>query len=425
MARFFLQNFGCRANQADGAALAAALRRAGLEQAPAPAAADWVVLNTCTVTAAADAEARRALRRLRRRHPGARFAVTGCYAQRAPEEVAALPGVEVVAGHAEKFTLASRLLPAAALVPAPKLASGALLERARPVLKVQEGCSRRCAYCVIPQVRGPSRSVPLGVVLAEAAALAAAGVQEAVLSGINLGEWGRDLGAGVRLAILVRALLEQTALPRLRLSSVEPADWSPELTACMAAAPRLCRHAHLPLQSGCDAVLRRMRRPYRAADFAARVLELHRQVPGIAIGTDLIVGFPGETGAEFDQTHALVAQLPLAYLHVFTYSPRAGTEAAARLASGVWPAVAPQAAASRAAALRRLGHEKHASFLRELVGARLRVVTLHDQHAGGSWSLSDNYARVVLPENLPAGRQLTATITAAAGDHVRGERVAA
>jgi len=429
MASFFLQSFGCRANQADGAAVAAALQRAGLAAAAAPAGADWVVLHTCTVTAAADAEARRAIRRLQRQHPRARIAVTGCYAQRAPAELAALAGVALVAGHAQQATLARQLLPVEALTSpqarAASPASAASPERVRPVVKVQEGCDRRCAYCVVPQVRGGSRSLPLGGVLDEIQRLAEQGAQEVVLSGINLGQWGRDLDARLRLADLLRAVLDQTALPRLRLSSVEPMDWDERLTELLASEPRLCRHVHLPLQSGSAAVLRRMRRRYRPADYARLILDLRRRVPAAAIGTDVIVGFPGETEAEFDETRALVAALPFTYLHVFSFSPRAGTEAAARLAQDAWTPVPPPLAAQRAAALRQLGERKQAAFQAAMLGARLAVVALHDDHPEGRWGLSDNYLRVALPATVIANQRLTVEIIGPWGQHLKGQPVAA
>lgn len=410
MPSFHLQNFGCRANQADGAALAAALQAAGCAPRSAPAAADWIVLNTCTVTAAADAEARRAISRLHRRHPQARIAVTGCYAQRAPEEVAALPGVAVVAGHAEKLDLARRLVPAAQLFAAPKLAAAALLERARPVLKVQDGCGRRCSYCVIPSVRGGSRSVPLGVVLAQAEALVAAGHPELVLSGINLGQWGRDLGEGLSLANLIRALLERTPLRRLRISSIEPLDFTPELMQALDDT-RIARHFHLPLQSGADSVLARMHRRYRARDFARLISDLHSRHPLAALGTDVIVGFPGETEAEFAETYALISRLPLGYLHVFPFSERPGTAAAERLAAGAWQPVRAQAIEARRAELARLGAAKRAEFLAGMVGQVLEVVTLNDTHAAGTWGMSDNYARVALPVAVAPGQLCPVRIT--------------
>jgi threonylcarbamoyladenosine tRNA methylthiotransferase MtaB len=320
---FYVQNFGCRATQADGAAIERQLEDRGLERASAIADANIVVLNTCTVTASADQDARAAIRRAHRENPHARIVVTGCYAQRSPEELAALPGVTQVIGNSHKHELAEiaiprSLVPAPAFVPLSSLGTESQIrrtevfvsdifahtellaapvfdaahERTRPNLKVQDGCDSRCSFCVIPYVRGQSRSLKLGQVLGEVNALVAAGYREVVISGINLGRWGRDLEAGVRsqdagvgpwdasgeiaaghlglgrrptaddrrLVFLLRAVLEHTSLERLRISSVEPMDWSDELIALMANSPRIAKHAHVPLQSGSDAVLRRMHR---------------------------------------------------------------------------------------------------------------------------------------------------------------------
>ncbi|MGH9506692.1 MAG: MiaB/RimO family radical SAM methylthiotransferase, partial [Terriglobales bacterium] len=288
-ASFRVQNFGCRANQADGAAIARGLEEAGWRQAEA---AGLVVFNTCTVTAAADAEARRAIRRLHREQPEARIWVTGCYAQRAPEELRRLEGVERVLGHAEKAGLAALAgRPAEPASEAP--AQGAA--RTRPLVRVQDGCGNACSFCVIPAVRGGLRSRPSGEVAAEVRAWAEAGVEEVVLTGIHLGQWGRDLPGRRGLPDLLRALLAQTALPRIRLSSVEPMNWTAELIGLLAAEPRLAPHAHIPLQSGSGAVLRRMRRRYRPEDYATRVHAIRRLLPDAAIGADVMAGFPGET----------------------------------------------------------------------------------------------------------------------------------
>ncbi|HXE31159.1 MAG TPA: MiaB/RimO family radical SAM methylthiotransferase [Terriglobales bacterium] len=425
MATFHVNNFGCRANQAEGAALAAALARGGLRPADAAETADWVVLNTCTVTAEADAEARRAIRRLRRRHPETRVVVTGCYAQRAPEELRDLPGVVCVVGRGGAASILGGLVPLAALAPAPAAAHAPAEDRTRPILQVQEGCGRRCSFCVVPFVRGDSRSLPLGEVLAQAQALEAAGALEVVISGINLGQWGRDRDARLGLPDLLRALLERTTLPRLRLSSVEPADWTPDLTALLASEARVARHVHLPLQSGSAAVLRRMRRRYTPAAYARRVLDLRRRAPLAAIGADVMVGFPDESESEFEETRSLVASLPFTYLHVFPFSPRPGTEAAARLASGEWREVPPELAAARARELRRLQAGKRAAHLLAMVGLRLDVITLHDTRAHGAWALSDNYLRVALPEAHAANRMVAVEITAAADGYLEARSLTA
>jgi threonylcarbamoyladenosine tRNA methylthiotransferase MtaB len=415
MSRFWLHNFGCRANQADGAALTAALTRRGWTPA-GEAHADWAVLNTCTVTAEADAEARRVIARLRREHPGLRIAVTGCYARRAPAEVEALDGVDAIFGAdgpgagvfgsgSPKLTTESVFenLEAWNEPPAPPAANAG---RTRPVVRVQDGCSRRCSYCVVPFVRGAHRSLPLGGVLAHIAGLVAAGFPEVVISGINLGEWGRDLDGHLRLHHLARAILEQTALPRLRLSSVEPVDWSGELTELLATEPRLAAHAHLPLQSGSDGVLARMHRRYTASGYAERVLALRRRAPEAAIGADVMTGFPGETETEFLETRAFVAAMPFTYLHIFTFSSRQGTEAARQLASGHWPSVPPQAAHERAQELRRLIAGKRAAFLNQMIGRTLQVVTLKPGADGAGRGLTGNFLEMALPP-APA-RQLAA-----------------
>lgn len=427
MPKFFLHSFGCRTNQADGAALAAALQRGGWTAVDSQTAADWAVLNTCTVTAEADAEARRAITRLRRDHPALRIAVTGCYARRAPAEVAALDGVTAVLGTGSpKLATAAvfeDLLDLQALQAwnAPPVAGipGGMPGRMRPVVKVQDGCGRRCSYCVIPFVRGAHRSLPLGGVLAQIRELAENGYPEAVISGINLGEWGRDLDGRLRLHDLVRAILEQTPLARLRLSSVEPMDWSTELTALLASEPRVAAHAHLPLQSGSDTVLGRMRRRYTAGQYAERVLRLRHAAPAAAIGADVMVGFPGETEAEFAATRDLIAALPFTYLHIFTYSSRAGTEAARRLASGSWAPVPAAAAHERATELRRLIGAKRADFLRTMLGRQLAVVTLAPAADGAGRGLTGNFLEMTLPPAPP--RQLaTATVTGVHGGRLLG-----
>lgn len=430
--------FGCRANQADGAALAARLGAAGCRSAPA-AAADWIVINTCTVTRAADAEACAAVRRLHRRHPQAQILVTGCYAERAPAELAALPGVTAVVGHAGKESIPALLAPAAdtpesaAASARPAPAASALVplfvpgDRTRPIVKVQEGCSQGCSFCVIPAVRGRARSLPQATVIAQVQSLVAAGYREVVLSGIHLGHWGRDLGGGARLATLVAALLDETAVARLRLSSVEPMAWDAPLvelfaTHAVGRQPRLARHIHMPLQSGCDAVLRRMRRGYRPWHYAARVQRLQAAVPGATFGADVMVGFPGETEAEFEAGCEFIDSLPLSYLHVFPFSARPGTEAARRLgAAPDWQPVPEPVAAARRLRLLALMQAKQARQRAEWIGRRLPVITLlRADGQRGTWCLSDNYLRVWIDTVLPANALLEVMVTGSREDALRG-----
>ncbi len=442
-----MENFGCRTTQADGAAIERQFQERGLERAAEPSRAGIVVLNTCTVTAAADQDARAAIRRIHRKNPDARIVVTGCYAQRAPEEVAALPGVSSVIGNSHKNELAqitlrgpqisgqgpqptqSGFVPLTRLLPdgqgpRPDARSSIFVsdifahtelqaapvfdaanERTRPNLKVQDGCDNRCSFCVIPYVRGQSRSLPLAEIIREVEALVSAGYREVVISGINLGRWGRDLsnlivseiGHGLRtkgqrliFKDLVRAILSETALQKLRISSVEPMDWSNELIDLVAASPRIAKHAHVPLQSGSDAVLRRMHRKYRPWHYREKIQKIHAAMPTAAIGADVMTGFPGETDAEFEETRRLIEDLPLTYLHVFTYSARPGTPAAS--AAGQVPLCV---ARERNRILRDLASHKKEAFMRRFVGKHLQTIILNvvgsDDLGEYTEGLTDNY----------------------------------
>src|SRR5688572_156306 len=302
MERFQILNFGCRATQADGAALASQLKGRGFSEAGEPGEAGLVILNTCTVTSGADEDVRSAVRRAHRANPAARILITGCYAQRAPEELAGLPGVRWVVGNSHKVEIPDIVSETGAglefhgeirvgdvralqtFLAAPVEDAG---DRTRPNLKIQDGCNNVCTFCVIPSVRGRSRSAPGDEVVAQVCGLAGR-YSEVVLSGINLGRWGRDPGRAenIRLAGLLRRLLEETAVQRIRLSSVEPMDWSDELLELMAASPRIARHVHIPLQSGSDAVLKRMKRRYRLRHYADRVWKARRLMPDAGIGAD-------------------------------------------------------------------------------------------------------------------------------------------
>ncbi len=427
--KYYVQNFGCRATQADGAAIESALRARGLTPADNRSAADVVVVNTCTVTASADEDARQSIRRTHRENPAAQILVTGCYAQRAPAELAALPGVSWVVGNSHKLQLPDlvRIAPAAreavpfhgqilvgdilthtAFLSAPVLNSGQ--DHTRPNLKIQEGCDNHCSFCVIPSVRGPSRSAPPERVLDEVRALAAR-YREVVLTGINLGRWGRDLPGRPRLAGLLRRLLAETDVARLRLSSVEPLDWTDELLEVAATSSRMARHVHAPLQSGSDRILRRMYRRYRARHYADRLRRARRSMPAAAIGADVLVGFPGETDADFGATLRLIEELPFTYLHVFTYSARPGTPAAD------WPdQVPPPVKKERNHILRELAARKGAAFRQALVGQRLAVLTLQEAHGASTVALSDNYVRVLVPGQVPANRLVEGEAARVEGD---------
>jgi len=433
VASYFVENFGCRATQADGAAIERQLLDRGLARAETPAEAAVVVLNTCTVTATADQDVRAAIRRIHRKNPETKILVTGCYAQRSPEEISALPGVSLVVGNSHKHVLADYVVPLATgggfvpltsigganeppivvgdifahteLVAAPVFEGDDAAEKTRPNLKVQDGCNNRCSFCIIPSVRGRSRSLALEHVLRETRDLVARGFREIVLSGINLGRWGRDLLPRTDFVAMLRAILEQTEIEKLRISSVEPMDWTNDLIELVASSPRIAKHAHVPLQSGSDRVLRRMHRRYRPWHYADRIERIRRVMPDAAIGADVMVGFPGETEEEFEQTRELVDLLPLTYLHVFTYSSRPGTP------SATLPNQVPvQVARQRNRVLRELAAAKHKRFMESFVGRELEVITLSRMEAGYREGLSDNYLKILVSGNQPANRWISVEI---------------
>jgi threonylcarbamoyladenosine tRNA methylthiotransferase MtaB len=475
---FYVENFGCRATQADGAALERQFEERGLSRASSPAQASVVVLNTCTVTAGADQDARAAIRRVRRQNPDARIVVTGCYAQRAPDEIGALPGVDLVVGNSHKHELAEIALPhlgttyslqsnfvslerlthnrvasteyspESAIFVSDIFAHTELLaapvfdaanERTRPNLKIQDGCDNRCSFCVIPYVRGQSRSLGPERIIDEVKALVLAGYREVVLSGINLGRWGRDLPARatthvgtaalgrpgerrppVSFVDLIRVILAETPLEKLRLSSVEPMDWADDLISLMASSPRIAKHAHVPMQSGSDAVLRRMHRKYRPWHYRDKIKKIRAAMPTAAIGADVMVGFPGETDAEFESTRKMVEELPFTYLHVFTYSARPGTPAA-----GMPKQLPVHIARERNRILRELAAEKKLAFMRTFVGKTLEAITLNV--IGGASddefteALTDNYLKLQLRGRHHPNRWRTVSVTDLVSGSLSGE----
>jgi threonylcarbamoyladenosine tRNA methylthiotransferase MtaB len=432
MATYFVENFGCRATQADGAALERQLSERGLTPAGSFGEAEVVVLNTCTVTASADQDARSTIRRVRRENPQAKIIVTGCYAQRAPEELAAIGGVNLVVGNSHKQSIADYIAPHGtnAFVPlahlaapqeskvvvgdifahtellaAPVFDTGDPHARTRPNLKIQDGCNNRCSFCVIPYVRGRSRSLKLENVIREVDSLVAHGYREIVLSGINLGRWGRELTPRMSFSWLLRAILERTAMDKVRISSVEPMDWSSELIELVASSPRICKHAHVPLQSGSDQVLRRMHRKYRPWHYADRIERIRHAMPDAAIGADVMVGFPGESDADFEQTRAFIATLPFTYLHVFTYSSRPGTPSAAM------PGQVPvPLARERNRILRELAAEKKRAFMHSFVGRELEALTLTHFDGDCTEALTDNYLKLLLPGRHQANQWVRVAI---------------
>ncbi len=419
--RVALATHGCRLNQSETDAMEAALVAAGHDIALGPEDAEVFVLNSCTITHQADADARAQIRRAKRRNPAVQVLVTGCYANADPEAVAAMPEVDGVLGNGEKDALTEAL---GRLAPPSKAGSafvhvGALKRRTsftalqaatprtrtRSLLKVQDGCNYRCSFCIVPQVRGASRSLAVADVVTQARSLVEAGAPEIVLTGIHLGTYGRDFRPRVRLADLVAAILPELGDARLRLSSLDPHEVDDDLIALMAEnAPGLCRYLHLPVQSGDPQVLRAMRRGHTAEDFAELTAKLAARVPGVGIGTDVIVGFPGESDAAFENTYALLRDAPVAYHHVFTYSIRKGTAAAT-----MPDQVSPQTKAARNEALRSLSRAQTEAFAASFEGQTLDAVIERGKQT--PVALFDNYVRVPLVAgDVPVGHRGPVTI---------------
>jgi threonylcarbamoyladenosine tRNA methylthiotransferase MtaB len=389
--------------------------------------ADLVVLNTCTVTALADEDARKAVHRAHRENPSARILVTGCYAQRAPEDIALLPGVYWVVGNSHKTKITEIVrgssmdyhgeIPAGAAVHVGDIfaqrdflsspVEDAAGDRTRPNLKIQDGCNNRCSFCIIPFVRGRSRSAPADQVVEQVGQLASR-YREVVLSGINLGRWGRESGGTMRLAHLIRRLLDETEVTRLRLSSVEPMDWSDELLSLVAESPRIADHVHAPLQSGSDRVLRRMHRKYRPRHYEDRIRKARAWMPDAAIGADVMVGFPGETDAEFEESRAFIESLPFTYLHVFTYSARPGTPAAESADQVPMPV-----RKERNRVLREIAERKNLEFRRAMIGRTLPSVTLTEG------ALSGNFLKIELVSPRTANQMLDVKISALTANGLR------
>ena len=422
--KFAVVTFGCRVNQADSFSIERSLRAAGACAAPIEAA-DVVVVNSCSVTATADQGTRQAIRRIARTNAGARIVATGCYASRAAEEVAALPGVVAVVPNVEKEELAAHILDAVEPTTAVRFGSGdgACGDPIRPgergrtayTLRVQTGCDQACAYCIIPSTRGHGRSVPLPRVLDEVDRAVGAGYRELQLTGVHLGSYGRDLTPPASLIVLLRALVSHPSDFLVRMSSLEPMDCTPAVIELVTASQRFAPHFHLPLQHASDAVLQRMRRPYTAAGYRAMVNNIRERLPHAAIGTDLVVGFPGETDADAEETLGFIREGPFTYLHVFPYSDRPGTAASAMPGK-----VHGRRIRERARAVREAGATLARRFRAAQVGTVRPGLTL--AQSGGTVVLTDNYLRVRVPVDHPENKRVRVRITTT-GETMAGELV--
>jgi threonylcarbamoyladenosine tRNA methylthiotransferase MtaB len=400
---------GCRLNQVDTRVLQTMLEARGFKTVDFNEPADVVVVNTCTVTARAEFSDRQMIRRAARVSPDATLVVTGCWAQTSPNEVAALSGVDLVVGNADKDRLPDLLEGAGAArthvsdIKRARISETAPVARwhgrSRAFLKVQDGCQHRCAFCVVPLARGASRSLDPKVVLDQARLLVDSGHLEIVLTGVDLGHYGADLVPRTTLAALLRSLVEIPGLRWVRLSSLLPAYFTPELIEMVTGSPVVAPHLHIPLQSGSARVLRLMRRPYDARMYRALIERLVAARPGLGLGADVIAGFPGESESDFAETMACVEGLPFSYLHVFPYSPRKGTEAV-----GLGGELDQRTIARRSRALRELGRAKSDAFRGRLVGTTQDVLVLEtrERATGALVGLTGNYVEVAFdgPDGL-------------------------
>ena len=412
--KYSVITFGCRVNQADSFEFDEGLRLRGATEA-SPSDADLVIVNTCSVTGSADQSARRAIRNISRDNPSARIVVTGCYATRSPADLASLPNVVTLVPNQEKDGLLRMLDDTFALTTASRFGDGdgacgaemgpGALGRTAIPLRVQTGCDERCAFCIIPSTRGHSRSRTLADVCGEVERIGAAGYKEIWLVGVHLGSYGRDLQPAASLVDLLRALIRAPGDVTFRISSLEPMDCSRDLVDLVARSGRFAPHFHLPLQHGSDRMLRAMRRPYTFAFYRDLVSDIAARIPHASIGSDLVVGFPGESDQDVDQAALEIERLPLSYLHVFPYSDRPGTDA-----TEMTPKVAPPDTQRRARILRDVGRRAADRFVNAQVGSVRDGLTLED----GSLVLTDNFLKVRIPPGLARNTRVRVRITSPA-----------
>ena len=404
---FRVITLGCKVNQYESAYLAESLLQAGWSQAVRHEKADTTIINTCIVTQRASYQSRQAIRKAIRENPSGRVAATGCYAQVFPEELSRIPGVHLIAGNSAKGRLPGILAggreAARSCLACEDTLSKTTFEflpvkrfsdRTRAFLKIQDGCESFCSYCIVPIARGSLRSLDPPNVTSALKSLSDEGYKEVVLTGIHLGKYGVDLDQGLDLKSLL-LLIDREALPlRIRLSSLEPNEIDSELIHMIGSSNWLCRHLHIPLQSGDNGILKKMNRHYTAKEFSTLVEHIHKRIPLAAIGVDTMAGFPGEDDQAFRNTYDLINDLPVSFLHVFPYSPREGTPAAEFTGQ-----VPQKIIKQRAAALRSLGQKKQEAFYRSCLGKEFLTLAerWHSEPEGTMKGLTDNYIPVIFP----------------------------
>lgn len=419
---------GCKTNQFESASMQESLRQAGFQVVAFEDGAELVIVNTCTVTRATDAQSRNLVRRARRLNPTCRVVVTGCYAQVDPDALHDLPGVSLVIGNEEKQRLLDYLksdqevthvevsdIRQADSVCLPPLTSFA--GRSRAFVQIQNGCDAFCSYCIIPYARGASRSAQPDEILQQVTGLVASGFQEIVLTGIHIGGYGADLHSPLTLRDLVQQIVRESGVHRLRLGSIEPTELTDELLELVASSQVICPHFHIPLQAGDDDILQRMGRTYDSQFFSRLVGKIRATLPSAAICLDVITGFPGETGQMFENSFNFIAQLPITDLHVFPFSRRPGTPAA------TLPDQIPgKTSRGRAEKLRNLAAEKHRLFAESFLGQKLEVVVETATKAGFLKGTSRNYLDIRFPgEAVLAGQCVTVKPVAWQGNFLHGE----
>jgi threonylcarbamoyladenosine tRNA methylthiotransferase MtaB len=420
MKRVAISTLGCKTNQFESAAMIEQLKTSGYSVVSFSELSDFYIINSCTVTARTDAETRRLIRRARRLNPEARIIATGCYAQVAPGELEKMPELDCILGNQEKQSISAllesgknRVSDITTLDHAEALELTTFAEHTRAFLQIQNGCNSFCAYCIVPYARGRSRSVTPADVLRGVLDFAVNGFKEVVLTGIHLGAYGLDLNPITTLTTLVQDIDSAALVPRLRIGSIEPNEVTDELLDLMSASKNICPHLHLPLQSGSDAVLLRMGRPYTTGDFRKLAEKISTTLPDAFIGADVIAGFPGETEYEFAETVNLLENLPFSDLHVFPYSSRPGTRAA-----GMPGHLPPPVVTRRAAALRDIAARKKRSFLERSVGKELQVlIQKSDITSGKGKGLSRNY----IPVSFSDKKSLTNTEVSVLIESCNGE----
>jgi threonylcarbamoyladenosine tRNA methylthiotransferase MtaB len=433
---FKISTLGCKVNQSESEAIARQMEIYDWSPAGHNGASEITIINTCTVTQKASMQSRQAVRRAIRANPGSRIVVTGCYAQTEPKAFEKINGVDYIIGNADKHrigeilaagrnsadghtvTIHNDIRLSDPLKPSQTAVSSS---RTRPFLKIQDGCDAFCTYCIVPHARGPSRSLPVANVLKSIKALSNAGYQEIVLTGIHLGRYGCDLIPATRLRELLDDVDRSKLIQRVRLSSIEPLELADDLIQRVADSPRFCRHFHIPLQSGDDSILKKMKRPYTVDAFRQRVAKVRDQIPDAAIGVDILIGFPGETDAAFRNTYDFINELPITYLHVFPFSARPGTPAAR------YPGkVPPDVIKERCEKMRRLGQTKRQHFYRNFLGKAVEILVESTRHGatGLLKGISSNYMPVLIDaDDDQINKLVTVKLTDQINNALLGSRV--